>query len=629
MGYGYNGKILRVNLTERSIAVEEPGEKFYRQYLGGKGLISYYLLNEQRPRTDPLDPQNKLIFAAGVVTGAPLGGSGRNAVGAKSPLTDTICCAEVGGYWGAELKHAGYDAIIIEGKATSPVYLSIQDGKAEIRDATNLWGKPTGEAQELIRTELGDSGVRTALIGPGGERLVRFACIVNDLRHFAGRGGLGAVMGAKNLKGIAVRGHNPPAMANRETIGTLAKWFRDIVSTHPFVSEFHEVGTLGGISAYSRAGGLPTRNFQDGVFAGADKIEAKTYMNTIGSGRFTCYACPVRCKHLVAVGEPYNVSDKYYHGPEFETVVSFGSFCGIDDLGAIAKANQLCSAYGVDTISCGSTIAFAMECFQRGLLTEKDVGFRLNFGDANALIKAVEKICTREGFGNILAEGTRRAAQKIGKGAEQCAMHVKGLEIPMHSPYFKPITGLGYALYPGGADHVCNLYFPHSMATPGPGLDQYKPLGVLDPLPRDEFSSPARIRQYVYATLWASVVDCLVMCLFCAFGYQQHRITEIVRAVTGWDTTLWELMKVGERCMNMMRAFNIREGFSRQDDRLPERFHQPLATGPLEGFKLDKEKFEKAKQTYYGMMGWDKNGIPQREKLQELDIEWVAEKIET
>ncbi|MBA7598310.1 putative oxidoreductase YdhV [subsurface metagenome] len=627
MEYGYNGKVLRVDLTRGNISVEEPEERFYRQYLGGKGLISYYLLNEQRSGVDPLSPQNKLVFAAGVVTGAPLGGSGRNAIGAKSPLTNALCSSEVGGYWGAELNHAGYDAIIIEGKAKAPVYLWIQDGKVEIRDATHLWGKFTGETQELIRKELGDSLVRTALIGPGGEKLVRFACIVNDLRHFAGRGGLGAVMGSKNLKGIAVRGHNPPAMADPEAIKTLAKWFRDIVTTHPFVSDFHEEGTLGGIPAYSRVGGLPTRNYQEGVFAGASKIGVKTYMNTIESGRDTCYACPVRCKHVVAVGKPYDVSDKYYHGPEFETVISFGSFCGVDDLGAVAKANGLCSAHGVDTISCGSTIAFAMECFQRGLLTEEDIGFQLNFGDAKAMVKAVEMVCKREGFGDILAEGSIRAARKISGGVEQYAMHVKGQEIPMHAPHFKPITGLGYALYPGGADHVCNLFFPQALESPGPGVDQYKPLGLLDPLPREDFSSPARIRQYMYATLWASVADCLAMCFFCAVGYQQHRVTEIVRAVTGWDTTLWELMKVGERCMNMMRAFNIREGFTAQDDRLPERFHQPLAEGPLKDFRLDKEKFEGAKKTYFGMMGWDQNGVPRREKLQELDIEWVAEEL--
>lgn len=624
MAYGYNSKILRVNLTRESTSVEELGEDFYRRYLGGTGLIAYYLLKEQGPGVAPLDPENKLIFATGVVTGAPVGGSGRNAIGAKSPLTNAFSSSEAGGYWGAELKHAGYDAIIIEGKAGKPVYLWIQDGKAEIKDATHLWGKPTAETQELIRKELGDSGVRTALIGPGGENLVRFAGIVNDLRHFAGRTGLGAVMGSKNLKGIAVRGYNPPAVADPKAISDIAKRFRDCIKTNPFLSEFHEIGTLGGVPEYNRAGGLVTRNFQEGVFAGVDKISAKTYMDTIGSGRDTCYACPVRCKHEVRVGEPYNVTSEYYHGPEFETVLSLGSCCGIDDLGAIAKANELCSAYSVDTISCGVTIAFAMECFQRGLLTEKDTnGLRLTFGNAEAMLKVVEMICRREGIGDILAEGCVRAAQKIGKGAKEYAMHVKGAEIPMHGPYLKPITGLGYALCPCGADHERNLLFPHIMDRPGPGLDLYKPLGLLDPLPRDDFSSPARIRSYMYVTNWANVVDSLVMCNFCSYGFRQEGIAEIVRGVTGWDTTVWELMKVGERCMNMMRVFNIREGFTREDDYIPERFHQPLTSGPLKGAKLDKEEFEKAKTTYYSMMGWDEQGNPRQSKLQELDIEWV------
>lgn len=627
MPYGYNGKILRVNLSQGKTSVEEHDEDFYRRYLGGATLISYYLLKEQKPKVDPFAPENKLVFAAGVVTGAPVGGSGRNAVGAKSPLTNAFTSSEVGGYWGAELKHAGFDAIIIEGKANKPVYLWIQDGKVEIKDATHLWGKLTAETQELIRKELGDSLIRTALIGPGAEKLVRFACIVNDLRHFAGRNGMGAVMGSKNLKGIAVRGHNPPAMADPKAVSAMAKWFRDNMKAHPFVGEYHEIGTLGGPESYSKAGGLVTRNFQEGVFAGVDKLGAKYYMETFGSGRETCYACPVRCKHTVKVGEPYNVTSEYYHGPEYETNLAFGSCCGIDNLGAIAKANELCSAYTVDSISCGVTIAFAMECFQRGLLTEKDTGgLKLEFGDAEAMLKAVEMICKREGFGDILAEGSLRVARKIGRGAEQYAMQAKGAEIPMHGPYVKPVIGLGYALNPCGADHVRNILFPHILDKPGAGLDQFKPLGLLEPLPREDFGSPLRVRAYMYVTNWLTTVDSLSMCIFTSQGYQPAQIAEITRAVTGWGTSVWELMKVGERCMNMMRAFNIREGFTRQDDRIPDRFHyQSLPAGPLKGFTLDKEKFEKAIDTYYKMMGWDEKGIPQREKLQELGIEWVAE----
>jgi len=628
MSYGYNGKILRVDLSRGSTSVEEPEENFYRRYLGGAALIGYYLLKEQKPGVDPFSPENKLVFAAGIVTGAPLGGSGRNAVGAKSPLTNGFSTSEAGGYWGAELKHAGYDAIVIEGKAKKPVYLWIQDGKAEIKDATHLWGKPTAETQELMRQELGDSGVRTALIGPGGETLVRFACIVNDLGHFAGRTGLGAVMGSKNLKGIALRGHNPPAMADPKTISTIAKSFRDSMKTHPYLDEYHTLGTLGGIAAYSRRGGLVAHNFQEGVFDGVDKISEDTYIATIRSGRDTCYACPIRCKQKVTVGEPYNVTSKYYHGPEYESVISLGSCCGIDDLGAVAKANELCGAYSVDTISCGVTIAFAMECFQRGLLTEKDTnGLKLTFGNAEAMLKAVEMICRREGIGDILAEGSARAARKIGKGAEEYAMQAKGSELPMHNPYFKPITGLGYALSPTGADHLRNVMSPQGLTKPGTGLEQYKPFGILDPLPREDLGSPARIRMYTYVVLWRTALDCVGMCYFCGDGYRPDQIAEVVRGVTGWNTTVWELMKIGERCTNMMRAFNIREGFTREDDRIPERFHQPLAAGPIKGAKLDKEEFNRAIETHYKMMDWDEGGIPQREKLQELDIEWVTEEL--
>lgn len=632
MEYGYSGKILRVDLTNSSTSVEKPKADFYRRYLGGTGLIAYYLLKEQRPAVDPLSPENMMVFATGVVTGAPVGGSGRNAIGTKSPLSNAFNTSEVGGYWGAELKRAGYDAVIIEGKAEKPVYLWIQDGKAEIRDAAHLWGKSVGETQEIMRQELGDPRVCTALIGPGGEKLVRYACVVNDISHFAGRGGTGAVMGSKNLKGIAVRGHNPPPMADQKAISDMAKRFRDIIKTHPFLSEYHEFGTISGPVGYSSRGGLCVRNFQEGVFPGVKKLAPDLYMDELGYERGTCHACPIRCKHKVTIVEPYGLNFGHYHGhgPEYETLVSLGPFCGVDDLQAIACANELCTAYTVDTISCGVTIAWAMECFEKGLITEKDTaGLKLEFGNAEAMVRTVEMICKREGFGDILAEGCLRAAQLIGKGSEQYAMHVKGVEIPMHNPYFKPITGLGYALCPTGADHMRNLPFVHNLTGPGPVLDMFLPLGILDPSPREDFSSPERIRNYVYAIYGRTALDSVGMCYFCGDGYHPNHITEIVRGVTGWETSSWEVMKVGERVMNMMQAFNIREGFTREADRIPDRFHQPLAAGPLEGFKLDKEEFEHAKDIYYGMMGWDERGIPSRGKLQELGIDWVAEELGT
>ncbi len=414
MVHGYNGKILRVDLTNGTTSVEEPDEDFYRQYIGGRGFVSYFLLKELKGGVDALGPENKLIFAAGVVTGVPIAGSGRNSVGAKSPLTGGYGDAEVGGYWGAELKHAGYDAIIIEGKAKSPVYLWIEDSKVEIRDAKHLWGKTTGDCQKLIQKELGVSGVRVAQIGIGGENQVRYACVVNDINHAAGRSGMGAVMGSKNLRAIAVKGNQKVELSDTEAVNSLAKWLRDDLKTNPGAVNMSKNGTQGVLMALNTAGGLPTRNFKQGVFEGAEKISAPAMNESILTSRGGCYACPIRCKPEVAVGEPYNV-DPFYGGPEYETLAALGSDCGIDNLEAVSKGNQLCGAYGLDTISTGASIAFAMECFENGILTEKDTGgLKLNFGNAEAMLKLIEMIARREGLGGILAEGVALAAATLG-----------------------------------------------------------------------------------------------------------------------------------------------------------------------------------------------------------------------
>jgi len=641
MQYGYNGRILKVNLTNGSILVEEQGEDFYRQYLGGTGLVSYYLMKEQAPKVDPYSPENKLVFATGVMTGAPIGGSGRNVIGTKSPLSNAFNTSEAGGYWGAELKFAGFDAVVVEGKANKPVYIWIQDGKIEIRDAADLWGRSVGNTQELIRQELADPGIRTALIGPGGEKLVRYACVAIDVGHFTGRGGTGAVMGSKNLKGIAVRGHNRPPLFDPKAINEIAKWFRGRVEAEPILSVFHNVGTIDGPIPYSDSGGLPVRNFQAGSFSGVEKLAPEIYMDTLGAERNSCYACPIRCKHKVKIKNSYGLTFEHYHGhgPEFESMVGFGPFCGIDDLQAITCANELCTAYSVDTISCGSTIAFAMECFEKGLLSELDTGgLKLTFGDARAMVKAVEMICKREGFGNILAEGSLRVARGIGKGAEQYAMQSRGVEFAMQNPYFKPILGLGYAVCPTGGDHMRNLVFSHVIdaerAKAGSHseardnlLRQYHSLGLLSPVYQRQIDNPTTVRELIYVSTLMTVIDSLGMCIFATLGYQYHQLVELLNKVTGWDSNLWELMKSGERIMNMMRAFNNLEGFTREDDRIPERFFQPMQSGPLKGTKLDKEEFEKGKELYYGMMYWDKQGNPTRSKLQELDIEWVADKL--
>ena len=620
MAYGYNGKVLRVDLSHGAISVDEPDDSFYRRYFGGRGFISYYLLKELEAGIDPLSPGNKLIFAPGVVTGAPVGGSGRNTVGAKSPLTGTYGDAEVGGYWGAELKHAGYDAIIIEGKAGKPVYLWIKDGGVEIRDASHLWGKTTGDCQESIRSDVGEPLARTAIIGKAGENLVRYAAIINDVHHAAGRTGMGAVMGSKNLKAIAVRGRNRPALANPDAVNALAKWLRDIVGLT--MGGYHSQGTAAGLRALNRDGGLPTRNFQESVFEGADKISGRAMKETILVTEGSCYACPVRCKRVVSASEPYQV-DPFYGGPEYETLASFGSNCGIDDLPAIAKASELCNAFGLDTISAGVTVAFTMECFERGIVSEKDTGgLKLNFGNASAMVQLVDMIAKREGIGDILAEGVARAASRIGNGAEEFALHIKGQELPMHEPRYKQGLGIGYAISPKGADHTMSIH-DNTYVAEGPSLEGAKGLGLLEPLPLDDLG-PDKVRMVVYHTCWHQLIDSLVLCNFMPFTYDQ--VSELVGAVTGWNSTVWELMKVGERCLAMTRVFNIREGLGKKDDFLPQRFFSPLPVGPLQGVSIDKEKFELAKETFYSMLGWDGiDGSPSQGKLQELGIEWVSD----
>ncbi|MBI2329726.1 MAG: aldehyde ferredoxin oxidoreductase, partial [Chloroflexi bacterium] len=353
MPYGYNGQLLRVDLSSGSTSVEVLDELFCRRYIGGAGFIAYYLLKELAPGIDPLGAENKLIFALGPVTGVSLPGSGRNCVGAKSPLTGGFAKSEVGGLWGAELKHAGYDAIIVEGKAEKPVYLWIDDGEVSIRDAGHLWGMKAKETEQTIKTELGDNLIRVATTGQAGENQVRFACIVNDLHNVAGRGGTGAVMGSKNLKAIAVRGRHQPRVAEPERVKELRQW---LLAHRELWASFHELGTGAGMEAGMVSGNLPVRNFRDGEFPDAQGISAEAIRDTIRIKMDSCYACPVRCKKVVKVDDPYFV-DPAYGGPEYETLASLGSNCGISDLKAIAKGNELCNAYSLDTISTGDVIA--------------------------------------------------------------------------------------------------------------------------------------------------------------------------------------------------------------------------------------------------------------------------------
>ena len=613
---GYNGKILRADLATGQMKTEEYGEDFYRTYFGGRGFNAYVQMKEVPAKIDPLSPENKLTVSLGPLTGIPASGGGRSSIGAKNPQTGGYGEGDVGGFMGAELKHAGFDAIIVEGVAESPVYLWIHDGQAGLRDASRLWGLNTLESQQAIRDELGDQRIRTAQIGPGGENLVRFACVINDLKHAAGRCGMGAVMGSKKLKAVAVRGRMQLEMADPPLIRKHAKWIAD--NFMEVAGGMWDLGTSGGLINLSESGGLPTRNFQTGVFEHARDITGETMRDTILVERENCFACVVRCKRAVKVDE-YGVVP-IYGGPEYETLGSLGSACGIGDLKAVAAANQLCNAYSIDTIALGTTIAFAMECFEWGLITKADTdGIELRFGNAQAMLQMVERICRRQGFGDLLAEGAARAAKRIGKGSEEFAMVVKGQELPMHEPRIKQGLGVGYSLSPTGADHMHNIH--DTTMRPGKGMDDIRAMGLsIPPLAFDDIG-PDKMAYYTYSVNWASVNNCIGMCNFVPYGFD--RMVDLMRGMTGWNVNLFEMMKVGERMNTLCRAFNVREGMTAKDDTLPKRFFEQIGDPRATTDPLDPAEWAAAKQFYYAAMGWTPDGIPTRQKLEELGIGWA------
>ena len=632
MNFGTSGKILRVDLTTQSTCVDTFDEAFYRLYPGGKALAAYTLLRELPRGTEPLDPANILILANGVLTGAPFSTATRFTAAARSPLTRAYGESEAGGFWGPELKMAGWEALVITGRATQPVYLWIHNDRVEIRDARHLWGREPEAVQTTIREELADKLIRVLQIGSGGENLVRFAAMTNELRHYAARCGIGAVMGSKNLRAIAVRGttryadfaHDPKPIAALGT--TLAKRVKE----HPQSWDLQNKGTPGLVDGLNAAGILPTRNFHQGAFEQIDQIKWDAYEKELLTARRSCYTCAVRCKREVKVDDRYQVSDAY-GGPEYETLDSFGPNCGIGDLQALAKANELCNRYILDTISCGSTIAFAMECFEHGLIGLKETGgMDLRFGNVAAMLKTIELIAKRQGIGDLLAEGTRRAAELIGGDARYFAMQVKGQELAMHDPRGKVGVGIGYAINEAGADHLTSVHDPMIANPDSVGFKGAAPLGIAA-VPARELSA-RKVRNYYIMENWTSAEKVTGMCFFGPTPRSFIQVDELVsalRAATGWDIDAQEIMRIGERATNLARAFNIREGFTRQDDVLPERLHQPLENGALAGVAIPKAEFENALTQVYQLKGWDpQTTAPTRAKLRELGIEWVANLLE-
>ncbi len=606
---GYNCRILRVYLTEMRLDDEPLTYELARKYLGGAGLIAYFLYKELRAGIDPLGPENKLIFALGPITGLTLPGASRYCAGAKSPLTGGIAKSESGGFWMADLKRAGYDAIIVEGRAPRPVYLWINDGKAVLRDAGHLWGKEIKQTRDALKAELGDNRIKVASIGPAGENMVRYACIMTGLVDACGRGGLGAVMGSKHLKAIAVRGHKLPDIADPEKVKALTKVF--LMSKHPL----SQYGTGGPeMMMHEQDGDLPVHNQRDGLFPHVKQITGVAIKETVRVRMDGCFACNVRCKKVAKFEEPYPC-DEEYGGPEYETLGALGSNCGVDDLKAICKGNERCNALGLDTISTGSALAFAMECYEKGLITRDDTGgIDFSFGDKSLMLRGLELIARREGFGDFLAEGTSRMAKRIGRGSEQFAVNVKGLDAAMHDARAMPNFRIGYMLHPIGADH-CSSIGP---GTTPMGLGQLNQFGIHTPVKQD--FGPKRMSLFKLSQCLSMITDSMVLCLMPTIDVEQK--LQLIKAVTGWNTGWVELLQIAERIVTTMRLFNIREGFTAADDELPERYYERKTDGVLSTKDApDKATMARARQLYYFYMGWDPDGVPRPEKIAELEIE--------
>jgi len=623
--YGTTNRLLRANLTDGKIKTEMLSEEVVKRFLGGKCLGAKILYDELEPGIDPLGPENKLVFAAGPLTGAPFPGNSRHVVMAKSPVTGGWGESHAAGFFGPELKCAGYDAVIVEGRAEEPTYLWIREGEAELRDAKDLWGKITGDVQRGIRRDVGDDKTRVAAIGQGGENLVRFASVISDLYCAAGRCGMGAVMGSKKLKAVAVRGTKKVSIADEQTFKSLLDTARDEAMAG-WGQEMFDYGTGKDLDNLSYTGRLPTKAFMKCTFDGADKITGETLSRTIMKRRGTCPACPDAHYRIVETRGRY-ATDPDYGGPEYETLASLGSLCMVDNLEVIVKGNELCNKYSLDTIATGVSIAFAMECYEKGVIAKKDTGgVDLSWGNGDAVIEMIHKIAKREGIGDILAEGVKRAAEKIGGGSESWALHVKGAELPMHEPRGKKGMGLGYATSDRGASHL-QVYHDDSFekeanVAPEIGIDS-----SLVPQNRTE-TGPRKVKLVKICEDLMALYNSLVICRFVFYpaGILMKTFMGIFRSVTGWDASPLELLQVGERSFNLTRAFNAREGFTRKDDVLPMRVMEPLSEGVLKGEAFPADVLESMLDLYYDYRGWDrKTGWPKREKLLEVGLEWVAE----
>ena len=607
---GWIGKVLRVNLTRGDYKIESLHPALARDFIGGRGLASKILCDEVDPAVDPLGPENKLIFAAGPLTGTGAISGCTCAVVTKSPLTGAIACSMSGGHFGSELKFAGYDAIVLEGKSAEPVYLSVADSNVEIVSAQQLWGLTTGETEDLMKSRMNDQWkareTHIASIGPAGEKLVKFASIVSDKYWAAARSGVGAVMGSKNLKAIAISGTGGIPLADGPGFMQIIPGIIDEIKAAPLTSQaLPDLGTAFLVDIMNQSGVLATRNFQSGSFAGAEKISGQAMASNIAVSNRGCFSCPIACRRMSRVAGPrFQGSGQ---GPEYEALAALGPCCGIGDLAAIARASYLCTELGLDPISAGVVIACAMELHENGILTKREVGVRLDFGHAGAVIEMLQLIAQRQGFGDLLAEGAYRLAERYGHG--EFFIGVKGQEAPPYDPRGIQGLGLHYATSNSGACHD-NGYTV---------LDEI--LGVrqeIDPLATDGKAPLVKLVQDVTA-----VLDSCGLCFLVLMGgvWVMH-IFAMVECVTGAGYSEDSLLLAGERVYNLERLFNLRAGFGAEDDTLPARMlDQPMPDGPAQGQVC---QLGQMLPRYYELRGWDAKGVPTPEKLAELGLDREA-----
>ena len=610
--FGFHNKLLRVDLTRRKIDIEALDEELIKKYVGGVGIGAKILYEETGPETDPLSPSNILVAVTGPYTGTGVPTSGRHHLVARSPLTGLFGESNVGGSWAVHFKRAGFDGIRIEGKSEGPVYLWIQNEKVEIRDAKPVWGKDSYESAEWLKKETSKEST-VAVIGPAGERMAKIASIphIGAVVRAAARTGLGAVMGSKNLKAIVVHGDGQIPIAKPEA---LKAHINGLLPHILKVTEnFRKYGTSGSIEIYEELGNFPLKNWRQGRWIGANKISGVAMHDSILSGRKGCMYCPIVCgRHIKVTEGPYAPMD--CEGPEYETLGTLGGLCLVDDLVAIAKANELCNRYGLDTISAGGVIAFAMEAYEKGIITKGDAdGIELIWGNGNALVEMVHKMGRGEGIGRLMAEGSKRMAEALGKSAIEFAIHVKGLEPSAHDPRRFFSQALSYATAARGACHNASWSHPYELALSMPEI------GI--PEPQDPYQIEGKAEFTAKMQDLMCAMDALILCRFSQVGKAVNVTNHVdwLNMITGWEIDIPEYMKIGERIFNLKRMYNVRLGTSRKDDFLPYRFLTLNRRG--EDLTNQLPPMGKLLSDYYAYRKWSEDGIPTLEKLKELGLD--------